>query len=109
MHLDLFSIIIIVFVVLVGGYAAYIQIKTKKNGIEAEAVVTDVTESWERNGDSDSLCYSYTVEYKNSEGKTVTAALGSMSNMKKDLDVGDRIVVKYLKDRQDYPVLVKKL
>lgn len=109
MQFDLFSVIIIVFVVLVGGYTAYIQIKTKRNGIETEAVVTNVKESWERTDDSDSLCYTYYVEYRNYEGKTVTAALGGMSNTKKDLCVGDRIRIKYLKDKQDYPLLAKKL
>ncbi len=57
MKLDLFSIIVIAAVALVGGYAVYIQIRTKRSGIEAEAVVTDVRERWERTGDTDSLCY----------------------------------------------------
>lgn len=108
MKLDLFSIIIIVIVVLVGGYATYIQIKTKRKGIETEDVVTNVKESWERIDDYDTLCYNYTVEYINFDGETVTAALGGMSNMNKNLNVGDRITIKYLKDKQDYPIMVKR-
>ena len=109
MELDLFSIIVIVVVALVGCYALYVQIKTKRKGIEAEAVVTGVSESWERVDEHDELCYSYTVQYENFEGTPVTAALGGMSNSNKHLNVGDRIMIKYLKERQDYPVLVKKL
>ncbi len=109
MQLDIFSVVIAALVVLVGGYALFIQLKTKKKGIEAEAVITGVQESWERTGDADHLCYTYTVEYENFAGQTVTAALGGMSNTKKNLEAGDRILVKYLKEKQDYPIMVKKL
>ena len=110
MQLDLFAIIVIAAVVLVGGYALYIQIKTKRKGIETEAVVTNVTETWERTGDyNDSLSYGYTVEYTNEEGETIMTGLGGLTDMNKHLQVGDRIVVKYLKEKQEYPILVKKL
>ena len=109
MKLDLFGIIIIAAVVLVGGYALYIQIKTKRNGIETEAVVTNVTETWDRTDDFDTLSYDYTIEYTNYEGKTVTAALGGLSATNKHLDIGDRIVIKYLKEKQEYPIMVKRL
>ncbi len=109
MQLDLFSIIVIALVVLVGAYAIYIHIKTKKQGLEAEAVVTGIRESWDRTGDVDSLSYTYTVEYENFAGQTVTAALGGLSDGKKDLREGDRILVKYLKEKQDYPIMIKKL
>ena len=109
MKFDLFSIIIIAIVVLAACYTAYLRIKTKKNGIETEAVVTDVEETWERSGDSDTLCYYYIVEYKNYEGKTVTARLGRVSNTKTDLSIGDCILIRYLKDKQGYPVMVKRL
>ena len=107
MKFDLFSIIIIVVVVLVGGYAAYIQIKTKRYGIETDAVVTNVRESWDNDDESGSLCYTYTIEYQNYEGITITAALGGMSDKIRNLAVGDRIRIKYLKNKQDYPILVK--
>ena len=106
MKLDMFSIIIIAIVVLVGGYAAYVQIRTRRKGIETEAVVTNVKESWERIDDHDTLCFTYTVEYINFEGETVTAALGGMSNANRHLNVGDRIKIKYLKEKQDYPIMV---
>ena len=109
MELNAFTVIIIAVVVLVGGYAVYIQIKTKRKGIETEATVTGIKESWERIGDADSLCYTYVVEYKNYEGRTVTAALGGLSDTKKDLLEGDRILIRYLKEKQDYPILVRKL
>ena len=109
MELSPFAIIVIAFVAIVGIYTAFLRIRTKRNGIETEAVVTDITEQWERTGDSDSLSYYYTVEYKNYEGQTVTARLGRISNTKTDLNIGDRIVIRYLKDKQGYPVLVNKL
>ncbi|MCR5135116.1 MAG: hypothetical protein K6B12_05700 [Clostridiales bacterium] len=109
MKLDLFAVIIIAVVVLVGGYALYIQIKTKRKGIETEAEIINVTERWDRTDDFDTLCYDYTVEYTNDEGKTITAALGGMSDANKHLQAGDRIVIKYLKEKQEYPLLVKKL
>ena len=109
MKFDLFAIIIIAVVVLVGGYAAYLQIRTRRRGIETRAVVIGVTERWERTGDSDSLCYSYTVEYTNFEGTVVTAALGGMTSADRHLSQGDCILIRYLKDRQDYPIMVKKL
>ena len=109
MELSPFAIIVIAFVVIVGIYTLFLRIKTKKQGVETEAVVTDVTEQWERTGDTDSLCYYYTVEYKNYEGKTVAARLGRVSNTKTDLEVGDYIMIRYLKDKQGYPVMVRKL
>ena len=110
MKLDWFSIVIVAFVAAVGGYAAYIQIRARRNGIETVAVVTGVKEEWERTAeDIDSIGYTYTVEYKNFDGVTVAAALGGLSNAKKDLREGDRIVIRYLKDRQDYPIMVRKL
>lgn len=103
------SILIIAVVALAGGYAAYLQIKIKRHGVEADAVVINVKENWERIGDSDSLCYTYIVEYKNCDGTMITAALGGMSNTNKKLHAGDRIRIKYLKDKQDYPIWVKRL
>ena len=108
MELSPFAIIVIAFVVIVGIYTLYLRIKTRKQGIETEAVVTDVVEQWERSGDSDTLCYYYTVEYKNYEGETVTARLGRISNTKTDLNVGDCIMIRYLKDKQGYPVMSRK-
>lgn len=82
--------------------------QNQKKGIETVAVVTNIEESWESVGEADSLCYTYTVEYKNYEGKMITAALGGMSDTNKKLSTGDRIMIKYLEDKQDYPILVKK-
>ena len=109
MKFDLFSIIIIIIVAIVGSYAIYIQIKTKRIGIETDATVTDVKKEWERTGDDDFLSYYYTIEYVNYEGKKVSAVLGGLTNSSKNLDVGDHIRVKYLKNKQDYPIMIKKI
>ena len=106
---DLFCVIVIAIVVLVGAYAVYIQIRTIRKGIETEAVVVGVRKTWDCTGDADFLSYTYTVEYRNFEGRTVTAALGGLTDSNKNLSEGDRIVIKYLKEKQDYQILVKKV
>ena len=109
MQFDLFSIIIISLVAVAGIHTAYMQIRTRMKGIETEAVITDVRESWERTGDTDSLCFTYTVMYTNSEGRPVTAELQTVSSADKDLYEGDRILIRYTEDRQDYPVMIRRL
>ena len=89
MKFDLFSIVVLIIVALGGSYAVYIQIKTKRTGIETEATVTDVRTEWERTGDDDFLSYYYTVEYLNYEGNKVTAVLGGLTSSSKDLEVGE--------------------
>ena len=101
--------IVIGFVAIVGIYTAYLQIRTRKSGIETEATVVDVREKWVREGDGDSLEYTYVVSYKNREGEKVEAALATVSNGKKNLEIGDRITVRYLPERQDYPVMTGRL
>ena len=99
--------IIIAVVAVVGLYAAYIQIKTKRQGIEVQAQVVNVSEEWENDGDTHSLVYKYTVQYRTIDGETVTTGLGGMSNSNKHLQVGDIITVRYLPEKQNYPIMVR--
>ena len=49
----------------------------------------------------------YYIAYKNQEGETVEAMLTNPGDH--TFKVGDRLRIRYLPDRQDYPVLVKIL
>ena len=106
----MFKYIFIGFFVLIaiGAVWAYVvSNKVKKHGIETEAVVSriDVQESL----DSDN-CVSRTetcyVSYVNQNGETVEAVL---SNPKKGLKQGSRLKIKYLLEKQEYPVLIEIL
>ena len=106
----MFKYIFIGFFVLIaiGALWAYVVTnKVKKHGIETEAVVSriEVQESL----DSDN-CVSRTekchVSYVNQNGKSVEAVL---SNPKKGLKQGSRLIIKYLPEKQDYPVLIEIL
>ena len=106
----MFKYIFIGFFVLIaiGALWAYVVTnKVKKHGIETEAVVSriEVQESL----DSDN-CVSRTekcyVSYVNQNGETVEAVL---SNPKKGLKQGSRLKIKYLPEKQEYPVLIEIL
>ena len=107
MGIDWFSIIIITLVAVVGLYAAYIQIKTKRQGIETQAQVMDVIKEWNHDGDSPSLEYKYVIKYTNKAGEVITTCLGGMMNNNKELEPGDLITVRYLPYKQEYPIMVK--
>ena len=106
---NIFWYIVMGLVAVVGLYAAYIQIRIKRSGIEAEAEVIDVREEWDVASEPHTLKYTYVVAYRNAQGEQVTAALGGLSDSKKDLETGDRILVRYLPDKQEYPIMTKKL
>ena len=106
----MFKYIFIGFFVLIaiGALWAYVVTnKVKKHGIETEAVVSriEVQESL----DSDN-CVSRTekcyVSYVNQNGETVEAVL---SNPKKGLKQGSKLKIKYLPEKQEYPVLIEIL
>ena len=86
--------------------------KVKENGIETEAVVTRIEERiWSgMHGDvitRDSVTYDYYITYTNRDGQSVEAMLTNFGNL--SFQEGDRMRIKYLPDRQDYPVFVKIL
>ena len=105
--------IVILAVFAIGGIWAFaVSKKVKKEGIETEAVVSRVEihewtggtgDTWAQNN----VTEEYYITYTNQEGQTVEAMLTNpVSNTFKK---GDRIKIKYLPGRQDYPVLVEIL
>ena len=104
------KIIIILFIALFAGfflYAFYYIQKVKRNGLDAEAVVTrsETTESIDSDGFAETTT-TYYVEYRTAEGETVE---GTLSNPKKGLKVGRRMRIKYLPEQKKYPVFIEYL
>ena len=74
----------------IGGIWAYVvSKKVKEEGIETDAVVSRIE----------------LHEYTNQEGKTVEAMLSNPGDHK--FEEGDRLRIKYLPDKQEYPVMVE--
>lgn len=97
----------------IGGIWAFaVSKKVKKEGIETEAVVSRVEihewtggtgDTWAQNN----VTEEYYITYTNQEGQTVEAMLTNPGS--NTFKKGDRIKIKYLPGRQDYPVLVEIL
>ena len=107
----------IVFIILLAAFAAggiwafIVSKKVKEEGFETEAVISRV-ELHEWSGGPDAWDHGsgteeYYITYANQEGKTVEAMLSNPGDH--TFKAGDRIIIRYLPNRQDYPVLVKIL
>ena len=78
----------------------------QKNGVEADAVVSRIKEI--ENTDSDGsrdVTYNYYVKFQTQDGKTVEAKLSSAPRFTRE---GDSIRIKYLPEKPDYAIPVKK-
>ena len=91
-----------------GGIWAFVVSKKVKNeGIETDAVVSRVElHEWGDLETRNSITEEYYITYRNQEGQAVEALLTNPGNH--TFKEGDRIKIKYLPDRQDYPVMVHK-
>ena len=105
----MFWYIIIALVAIAGVYALYIEIKTKRQGIETVATVTGVSKEWSVGGNDPDLEYKYYIEYINKNGEKVETVLGGMTTGNKHLEEGDRIRVRYLPEKQEYPIMVGRV
>lgn len=108
----MFEIVIIVLLAAfaIGGIWAFaVSRKVKKEGIETVAVVTRIElHEWSGGGDtwaSDSVTEEYYITYADMKGQTVEAMLSNPGN--RTFQVGDTIKIKYLPEKQEYPVLVE--
>ncbi len=108
----MFEILLITILVLfaIGGIWAFVVTKkVKEEGIEADAVVSRVElhewSSLDHEFGHDSVTEEYYITYRNLEGQNVEAMLTNPGDYK--FQVGDRMKIKYLPDRQEYPVLVE--
>lgn len=99
-----FIVIFLILIVIGGIYAFIVSKKVKSEGIETTAVVSRVVET--ETTDLDHLTktsYTHYIRYTNQAGEQVEAVL---SNPSDELSVGTRIRIKYLPDRQEYPVMI---
>ncbi|MBR4235556.1 MAG: hypothetical protein IKR85_05770 [Clostridia bacterium] len=108
----------IVFIILLAAFAAgwigafIVSKKVKTEGIETEAVVSRIElhewsggtgETWAGN----SVTKEYYITFTNNQGQSVESLLSNPGNH--TFTEGDRLRIKYLPDRQEYPVLVEIL
>ena len=94
----------------VWAYAVYVRLKMRAKGIETNAVVTSIEtgESTDEDGFSRTDFY-YHVRYQNQSGETVDGVLQFFVSGRKKLQVGDRVKIKYLPNRQEQPIMTEKL
>ena len=77
---------------------------TRMKGIEAEAVVTDLDESYSTDADGDTFIHTHVyVRYRTQDGRRVE---GELANPRNYMNIGDWVTIKYLPGREDNPVLV---
>lgn len=77
----------------------------KKNGVEADAVVSRIKEVENQNDDgSYDTTYTYYVKFTTQDGQTVEAKLGSAPRFTRE---GDRLRIKYLPEKPKNVILVK--
>ena len=94
-----------------GGLWAFVVSKKVKNeGIEADAVVSRI-ERREWSGGAgeayNSITEDYYITYTDQQGQATESLLSNPGSH--TFKEGDRIRIKYLPDRKDYPVLVEIL
>ena len=104
---DPFSLIIIGFIAFGFISAILYQLNVRRNGIEAEATVTDITENTTTDGDGDIMTtYDIHVVYRNRNGEVVE---GVLSNPSESFCTGEMIRIKYLESHPEVPVFIEKL
>lgn len=78
----------------------------RKNGVEADAVVSRIEEHDSVDGDGMiDTTYTYFVTFKTQDGSTVEAQLGKI--FQKHYRVGDQFRIMYLPEKTNYAVPVK--
>lgn len=93
---------------LIIGYVIYTAIrnnKIRKNGVEADAVVSRIEEEQSVSSEG-GVDYTYThyVTYRNPQGETVEAKLNHAPGRTR---VGDRVKIKYMPEKPNFAVLIK--
>lgn len=77
----------------------------KKNGVEADAVVSRIMENETINDDgSTDYSYTYYVKFTAQDGQAVEARLGGVPRF---TNVGDRVRIKYLPEKPRYAIIIK--
>jgi len=79
-------------------------IVVRRDGIEADAVVTCLDEHDSTTADGDLVTYEdVIVRYRTKEGRLVES---SLVNPKCNMNIGDWVTIKYIPGKEDNPVLV---
>lgn len=99
-----FAVILAAFVI--GGIWAFaVTKKVKKEGIETDALVSRVElHEWGDIETHGSVTEEYYITYTDQDGRATEAMLSNPGSHQ--FKEGDRIRIKYLPDRKEYPVLV---
>lgn len=102
------TILFIAVAALIAGVAIYNFIRSKKirrNGVEADAVVSRIEESSSPGNEGGvDFTYTYYVTYKMQDGCTVDAQLNHAPGYTR---VGESVRIKYLPEKPHHAVLVK--
>ena len=102
------TILFIAVAALIAGVAIYNFIRSKKirrNGVEADAVVSRIEESSSPGNEGGvDFTYTYYVTYKTQDGCTVDAQLNHAPGYTR---VGESVRIKYLPEKPHHAVLVK--
>ncbi len=79
--------------------------KIRKNGVEADAVVSRIEEEWTTSSEGGAdFSEIYYVTYVNQEGKSVEARLENAPGRTRE---GDRVRIKYLPEKPHFAIWVK--
>ena len=86
-------------------YSAVRNNKIRKNGIEADAVVSRIDENERSDGDGSlDVIYTHYVTYQAQDGQTIEAKLDHAPGRTR---VGDRVRIKYLPEKPNFAILIK--
>ena len=103
------GIIVLILIVGVFGFFFYIMrrnLNIKKNGIEADAFITDVQKTYESDEDGNQTVHPiYHVKYTMQDGTGVEAA--RLWDEPEGLEPGDTVRIKYLPNDPKHTVLAK--
>lgn len=113
---NIFFAVVAVVILAVIVYKIIMNRKIRQNGMDADAVISriEVDTSTDADGDT-TTTETYYVTYVNQQGQTVEAQLGNLSinvnifgKRYRSRKEGDKLRVKYLPEKPEYVVAVKK-
>ena len=103
---DYLVIGIIAAVVIVAAYNIIKVLTIRKKGVEADGVISRITESSSVDGDGSlDVTYTYYVVYRTQDGNEIEANLNHAPGRTR---VGDQVRIKYLPEKPKHAVLIKK-
>ncbi|MBQ7546094.1 MAG: DUF3592 domain-containing protein [Clostridia bacterium] len=101
-----FAIVVLAFVAAAAVFVAWRTMNIKKNGIETQATVTRIEEDVQADSDGASVSYNYYVRYTTADGQQQEALITNPGFKK--LERGEQITIKYLPQKPNAAVWIKK-